>query len=204
MMAARYCVIACLASLMAVSRIAEADDVDRFITGETRRAVESSIKRHENWKRGDYHLRTMHPWDNDRIPVVLAVQDKIKTRHEPAFVILKDGTPVSYRDPRAFNTILKEYFPSVKLSDASMVAELSLMFGTYPKHLGYLWKHRIDNLGFRNLSRRESAPLFRGKGSSCVIEFYSLSSGHKVMEYYDCTLVINGFSYKLTGRRLVK
>ncbi len=183
---------------------AAAADIGLFVTEKSRAAIEASIAKHEDWKKGEYHLRMMHPWDNGRIPIVLAVQDRIKTSHEPAFVILKDGTPVSSRDPRAFNTILEEYFPAIEPADAAMVSELSLIFGTYPKYLGRLWKHRIDDKGFRNLSRGGSAPRFSKKGASCVIEFYSLSSGHRVADFYDCRLVVTGIDFKLTGRKLIK
>lgn len=196
-------IISLIASIPA-SGILSAAEISPYVSEQARTAIEVSIEKHEGWKRGDYHLWMMHPWDNDRIPVVLAMNDKLKTHHEPAYAILKDGAPVSYRDPRAFEKILEDYFSTIAPADAAMLAELSLMFGVYPKYLGYLWKHRIDDKGYRNLSRKDSTVRFRTKGPSCIMEFYSLNSGHKVNDFYDCTLIVTGTRFKLTSRKLKK
>ena len=173
------------------------------LTPDQTKHVKEFIKQNDHWNEKDYKLEMLAEWDNQRLPIVVAIPTKLKIDYSPRFAILPDGGFVTPRDDKAFERIMAAAFPDVTSQDANAIAELSIMFAAFGKPVGKVYPNAIDpgRIG-EKLKRKQSGATCKTKGSTIIIEFYT--HDYELLDFYDCTITIHGPAITCSARQMKK
>ncbi|HME51898.1 MAG TPA: hypothetical protein VKM55_06755 [Candidatus Lokiarchaeia archaeon] len=173
------------------------------LTTEQVKHVKNSIKQNDHWNEKDYKLEMLAEWDNQRLPIIVAIPTKLKIDYSPRFAILPDGNLITPRDDKAFETIMAAIFQEITPQDANTIAELAIMFSAFEKPVGKIYPNAIDpgRIG-EKLKRKEPGAVFKKKGSTITIEFYT--HDYELLYFYDCVIAMNNTDIKCSARQLKK
>lgn len=165
--------------------------------------IKELIKENEHWSDKDYKLEMRAEWDNDKLPIVVAIPTKLKTDYSPRFAILPDDSIVTPRDEKSFENLVTAAFPTISPQDANAIAELAVMFAAFGKSIGKLYPNPIDQSRIgEKLKRKDPGAVYKKKGSTTIIEFYT--HDYELLNFYDCSIIINGSDIKCSAKQLKK
>jgi hypothetical protein len=171
------------------------------ISAAQREFIVRSIAEHYHWDQADYELELLEDWDNERLPIVLAIPRE-RIPFSPKFALLpRSRELVADSAPDALERILAEVFRSIGPEDAPALAELALMFGRFSAPVGRLWTRAlVGRLPGDRLPRQEAKPVYRKEGDAHVVEFYSYDG--ELQHFYDCSLRVEKGTVGLKATKL--
>lgn len=159
--------------------------------------ITREVERKTGWRDGQYDLRMMAEWDNDRVPVVVAIP-KIPDASSPKFVALPDGRLTSVYEPDALDRIVRAAYPKPAPGDARALAQLALWFGHFGQAVGTLPVGRPSNTP-SSLPRADLAPVLATDGDAVDVDFYTYD--YSMRRMFDCRLTLTT-PVKITCRQL--
>nr|MDO8110693.1 hypothetical protein [Candidatus Sigynarchaeota archaeon] len=152
--------------------------------------IVDNIKAVDGWNEGDYELALRAEWDNQRLPIIVALPRHLKVDYSPTFALMPDGNIVTPHDETAFKKILAHVYTVIVPADAAAIAELAVMFGAFGQPVGRVYTNQIRDRVGEKLKRKETGPVYKKKGSTHVIEFYT--HNYDLLFFCDCIVEITG------------
>ncbi len=192
--------VLCLVCL-ARSGTAFGEDMSRLsiIPQSQRQMIKRAIAQKPGWAEDTYELDLMAEWDNRRLPIVIALPQKMLVPFSPKFAMLPSGRMVASHDPDGLSRIIDEVYFKAEAKDATSLAKLALWFGRFDVPVGTLLEHRPANAPAK-LPRPDLEPKLAVAGAEKHVDFYAYN--YDLRQMFDCRLRIAGKDVGITCKQL--